>query len=139
MLTEKPALIRIGRFPFLMRPLTLGQIYEMGAIASDINIDDLQDMEKRVRVMAALVAHHKDAERMQRIFVVCLFRSRWKRVLFGRYVKRRLTVALFQKMVAYITTSFNANFFLTSIIFLRQTAEMTDPSQTTAPGQPWEA
>lgn len=136
-LAEKPALIRVGLFLFKLRPLTLGQIYEMGAAANDINADDLEDsgdQVKRVRIMAALINHHKDAKAMERIFVICLFRKRWKRLLFGRYVAKRLTMDKFQQLVTYISTSFNANFFLTSIIFLRQATTMTEPSQTTALG-----
>lgn len=136
-LSEKPAPIRVGMFVFLMRPLTLAQIYEMGAAANDINADDLEDTEKRVRIMAALINHHKDAKAMERVFIICLFRKRWKRFLFGRYVAKRLTMDKFQQLITYITTSFNANFFLTSIIFLRQTTKMTEPTQTTAPGQSW--
>ena len=136
-LVEKPALIRIGWFVFKLRPLTLAQIYEMGAAANDINADDLEDTEKRVRIMAALINHHKDAKAMERVFIICLFRKRWKRILFGRYIAKRLTMDKFQQLLTYVTTSFNANFFLTSIIFLRQTTTMTEPSQTTAPGQSW--
>ena len=136
-LSEKPMPIRVGLFVFKMRPLTLAQIYEMGAAANDINASDLEDPEKRVRVMAALINHHRDAKAMERIFIICLFRKRWKRWLFGRYIARRLTMDKFQQLLTYVTTSFNANFFLTSIIFLRQATTMTEPSQTTAPGQSW--
>lgn len=136
-LTEKPGLIRVGMFLFKLRPLTLAQIYEMGAVANDINAADLEDTEKRVRIMAALINHHKDAKAMERIFIICLFRKRWKRFLFGRYISKRLTMDKFQQLLTYVSASFNANFFLTSIIFLRQATTMTEPTRTTAHGQSW--
>ncbi len=137
-LIEKPMRIRVGWFVFKARPLTLGQIYEMGAAANGINADDLEDSEKRIRIMAALIRHHEDAKAMERVFIICLFRERWKRWLFGRYISRRLTMDRFQTLLTHITTSFNANFFLTSIIFLSQTRTMTEPTPTTAHGPSWE-
>lgn len=136
-LTEKAARIRVGLFVFKARPLTLGQIYEMGAAANGINASDLEDSTQRIRIMAALIRHHEDAKAMERVFIICLFRKRWKRWLFGRYIAKRLTMEKFQLLLTHITTSFNANFFLTSIIFLSQTKAMTEPTPTTAPGQSW--
>lgn len=137
-LNEKPHRIRIGWLFFKARPVTLGQIYEMGALANDIKADDLEDTERKVRIVPVILQHYNDAKIMQRIFVVCLFRSRIKRFLFGWYVRRKLTVLKFQELLNYMALSFNANFFLTSIIFLKQTATMTEPSQTTRLGQQWE-
>ena len=135
-LTEKPLLIRVGIFTFRCKPLTLGQIYEMGAVANEIDSSDLTDnIDKKMRIMSAVVDHYKDAKLMQKIFLICLFRSRWKRRLWGWYIRKKQTVLIFQQLINYIALSFNANFFLTSIIFLRQTTVMTDPSQTTAHGQ----
>lgn len=105
----------------------------MGVAANDINADDLQHMGK-VNIIAVLIKHAKDAMALQDVFLVCAYRKKWKRWLFGRYLRNRLTVEHFNKLLTQIATTFNANFFLTSIIFLSHTKIMTEPSQTTAHG-----
>lgn len=134
-LTEKAMWIRVGWLWFRARPLTLAQIFEMGAVANGIDAGDLNDTQRKIRVIASMVNHHKDAKLMIKIFIITLFRSRWARVLFGWYIRRKITVLKFQELLNYIAVSFNANFFLTSIIFLRQATVMTEPSPTTALGQ----
>lgn len=106
----------------------------MGAAANDIDGSDLQSDDK-VNLIAVLLKHAKDAKAMQNVFLVCAYRKRWKRWLFGWYIKSRLTVEHFNRLLSMIATTFNANFFLTSIIFLSQTKIMTEPSQTTPLGQ----
>ena len=133
-LSEKAIWLNIGWLWFLLRPLTLGQIYEMGAIAVSIDADDI-DMNRRVNVLAEMINHYEDADRMRRAAVVMLFRSRIMRWLFGWYVRRRITVAVFQKIISYTARTFDVNFFLTSIIFLRRITIMTEPKPTTAHGQ----
>lgn len=133
-LTERSQIMRVGLIPFRLRPLTLAQIYEMGVFASQIDAESLKGKE-RVQVLAEVVAHHEDARLMIKIFLICLFRTKLCRFLFGRYIRKRLTVMKMQQLIMYLSQSINANFFLTSIIFLRQTATITEPSQTTAHGQ----
>lgn len=133
-LSERSHWIRVDWLHIKIKPLTLSQIYDMGAAANDINADDLQSMDK-VNIIALLVKHAKDAKALQDVFLVCAYRKKWKRWLFGRYLRNRLTVEHFNKLLTLIATTFNANFFLTSIIFLSQTKIMTEPSQTTAHGQ----
>jgi len=133
-LVERAVWIRIGWMFFRMKPLTLGQIYEMGVFTCDLNSEGL-DVNVKTNSVAEMFMRHNSAKLMQEIFLVCLFRRRWKRWLFRRYILKRLTVGIFQLLVNYIISSFSANFFLTSIIFLRQTNMITEPSQTTAHGQ----
>lgn len=106
----------------------------MGAAANDINGDDLQTAEK-INIIALLIKHAKDAQAMQDVFLVCAYRKKWKRWIFRRYVRNHLTVEHFNLLLTIIAATFNANFFLTSIIFLSQTKIMTEPSQTTPLGQ----
>ena len=134
-LTEKPTYIRVGWKVFKARPLTLAQIYEMGTAACEINADGLNEKENKVRVVAALIDHYNDARIMIEVFLICLFRSHIKRFLWRWYIKHRLKLNTFQELMGYVAQSFDANFFLTSIIFLRQATKMTEPSPTTAPGQ----
>ena len=133
-LTERSRWMRIGLLPVRLRPLTLGQIYEMGEFVDGLEVDGLNVKEK-VNLAAEMLARYKSARLMQEVFLVTAFRRRWKRAIFRRYVLRRLTVRQFKTCVEVITDAFTANFFLTSIIFLGQTKTMTEPSQTTALGQ----
>ena len=133
-MTERSMWIRIGWLWFRMRPLTLGQIFEMGEFTNDIDVSGLS-MNLKTNVIAEMFIRHASAPLMQEIFVVCLFRRPWKRWLFRRYILKRLTMGRFQQMINFIITSFTANFFLTSIIFLRQTTRMTEPNPTTPLGQ----
>lgn len=133
-LSERSKWIRVGLIPIKIRPLTLSQIYDMGAAANDVNGDDLQT-EDKVNIIAVLMKHAKDAKAMQDVFLVCAFRKKWKRWFFGRYLRNRLTVEHFNILLTIIATTFNANFFLTSIIFLSQTKIVTEPNPTTPLGQ----
>jgi len=133
-LTEKPVKIKVGKLTFKLRPLTLAQIYEIGAIGNELSDDDLGSKDK-VKVLAEVIAHYKDAKVMQDMFIAALLPGKIKRFLFKRYVLKRLTVTVFNEFVAYVSRSLDVNFFLTSIIILRKTVEITNPSETTALGQ----
>ena len=133
-LTEKSIFMWIGILPLFIRPLTLGQIYEMGEFVCQIEGREL-DVKARILASAEMLARYKSAPMMQEVFLVCVFRRAWLRKIFRRYILNRLTVAKFQKAIEVITNAYTANFFLTSIIFLRQTNQITEPSQTTAHGQ----
>ena len=136
--SEMPVPLKIGLFSFKLRQPTLSQIYEMGAVANDIEVGDLAEKmakKEKVIIITEAITHYKDAALMREIFLILLFRSKWKRRLWKRYILKRLTVGLFHSMVGIVNTTFNLNFFLTSIIFLKQATKITEPSQTTAPGQ----
>ena len=133
-LSEKGIWIRVGFLPFRLRPITLAQIYEMGAIANDINADGLEE-KKKIKILAETIAHYNDARIMSKVFVICLFRSLLMRFLFGWYIRHNLTMREYEKLITFESTSFNINFFLTSIIFLKKTTTMTNPNPTTAPGE----
>ena len=135
-LSEKGIWIRVGFLPFRLRPITLAQIYEMGAIANDINADGLEE-KKKIKILAETIAHYNDARIMSKVFVICLFRSLLMRFLFGWYIRHNLTMREYEKLITFESTSFNINFFLTSIIFLKKTTTMTNPNSTTAHGQQW--
>ena len=135
-LSEKGIWIRIGFLPFRLRPITLAQIYEMGAIANDINADGLEE-KKKIKILAETIAHYNDSRIMSKVFIICLFRSLLMRFLFGWYIRHNLTMREYEKLITFESTSFNINFFLTSIIFLKKTTMMTNPNPTTAHGQQW--
>lgn len=135
-LAEKGIWVWVGHIPFYLRPMTLAQIYEMGSVANDINADNIEE-KKKVKILAETIAHYRDARIMQRVFIICLFRSMLMRILFGWFIRHNLTLREFEKLIMFETKSFNVNFFLTSIIFLKKTVTMTNPTQTTARGQQW--
>lgn len=135
-LSEKGIWVRVGFLPFRLRPITLAQIYEMGAIANDINADGLEE-KKKIKILAETIAHYNDARIMSKVYVICLFRSLLMRFLFGWYIRHNLTMREYEKLITFESTSFNINFFLTSIIFLRKTTTVTNPNPTTAHGQQW--
>lgn len=137
-LVEKATKIKVGLFTFRVKQPTLGQLYEMGAVANDIDEKDIQqkiDTNQRVNIIAEAISHYKDARIMQQVFIILVFRSRFWRWFWRRYVFHRLTINIFNQLMVFMSKSVNINFFLTSIIFLRQTTKITDPSQTTAHGQ----
>ena len=132
-LAETPIKIKVGRLSFKVKPLTLMQIYEMSVFANDIKKPTWKDNDK-VNIIGETIAHGNDARLMCEIFVVCAFRNTWKRRLWRRYIRKHLNIIAFNVLVKFISQSFNANFFLTSITFLTQAIVMTEP-QTTPHGQ----
>lgn len=132
-LLEKATTIKVGLLRIKVKPLTLGQIFEMGEYSHDIKELHLETV-KKMNVMQILLAHTEDAKAMCEIFIICAFRNHWARKVFGGYIRHHLTIMHFNDLVKYISMSFNANFFLTSISFLSQTKIMTEPT-TTARGQ----
>lgn len=132
-LVERTVWTHIGILPIRFRPLTLGQIYEMGEYIDGMEGEGLEP-DKKVNVAAEMLARYKSAPLMQETYLIAAYRSRWARKLFRRYILKRLTIRKFQKAQEVITNSYGANFFLTSIIFLHKTKPMTEPKPTTALG-----
>lgn len=128
-LAEKPAKIKVGIFNLKIKPLTLIQIYEMSVYANDIKKLDIKGNES-FNIIAQLIEHGNDAQLMCKVFTVCAFRKTWKRWLWGRYIRKHLDILAFNELIKFISRSFNANFFLTSITFLTQVTMMTEPSTT---------
>ena len=125
-LKEQPTKIKVGWFAFNVKPLTLMQIYEMSVFANDIKKPTWKD-GSNVNIISETIAHGNDAKLMCEVFIVCAFRKSWKRILWGHYIRKHLDITAFNQLVSFISHSFNANFFLTSITFLTQTTVMTEP------------
>lgn len=132
-LKEQPVKIKVGWITFKVKPLTLMQIYEMSVFANDIKQPTWSDGDK-VNIIGETMAHGNDARLMCEVFIVCAFRKTWKRFLWRHYIRKHLDIYAFNGLVKFISQSFNANFFLTSITFLTQAIVMTEP-RTTPPGQ----
>lgn len=124
---ETPTLIKIGRKTFKILPLTLSQIYEIGAVVERI---DSLDMQGDVNVIVETLRRYKDFQQMQQLVMIMLFRRHCKRRWWNRYVHRHLTMELYQKVLETGIESFKAAFFLTSITFLKGLRKMTEPTNT---------
>jgi hypothetical protein len=128
-LREATIKIKVGKFSFRVKPLTLMQIYEMGIFANDMQDASWKEGDK-INIIQKLFERNKDAMLMCEIFIVCAFRKKWARKLWGRYIRKHLDIIAFNELIKFISSSFNANFFLTSITFLTQTKIMTEPTTT---------
>lgn len=132
-LLEKPVNIKVGWFKFKVKPLTFGQIYDISVYGKEIKQLTLQENGK-INVFKLLIEHGNDARLMSEIFIICACRGWLKRFLFARYIRKHIDVIAFNELIKYVSTSFNTNFFLTSITFLAQVTTLTEP-QTTPHGQ----
>lgn len=132
-LAEASVKIKVGMFYFRVKPLTFMQIYEMGVFGNAIKKTTWKEDDK-LNIIPLLFEHSETARLMSEIFIVCAFRKKWARKVWGRYIRKHLGIMAFNELIKFISGSFNANFFLTSIIFLTQTKIMTEP-RTTPRGQ----
>lgn len=128
-LSEATVKIKVGKFSFKVKPLTLMQIYEMGVFANDMPKPSWHGGDK-INVIQKMFERHEDARLMCEIFIVCAFRKKKWRWLWGKYIRKHLDIIAFNELIKFISGSFNANFFLTSITFLTQTKIMTEPKTT---------
>lgn len=128
-LTEKPIIVRFGLLFFVIRPMTMAQIYEIGAIVEKTEGIDLEgDFNPIVKMLES----YKDIKVCSEVATTMVFRSRWMRKLFGWYIKRHLTMARYQKIIEFGAITFRAAFFLTSFSFLKGTKEVTKMTNTAA-------
>lgn len=137
-MSERPIVLWFGFIPFLVRPITFTQIYDLGSVSKDMPEIEQQKIDGRTNVSATLM-YYEEAGRMSEIAVMTIFRSLWMRKLFRKYIKKRLTVHKYKKLQDYMAQTMDANFFLSTIIFLKGLNEMTKPTNTPeviVPGQP---
>lgn len=132
-LAEASVKIKVGMFYFRVKPLTFMQIYEMGVFGNAIKKPTWKEDDK-LNIIPFLFEHSETAHLMSEIFIVCAFRKKWARKIWGRYIRKHLDIIAFNELVKFIGGSFNTNFFLTSITFLTQMKIMTEP-KTTPRGQ----
>ena len=77
-----------------------------------------------------MLEHGNDAKIECDIFVTCAFKSNFWRKLLRRYIMKRLRPYHMNELIQFLSKSFDINFFLTSITFLKQITKMTEPSTT---------
>lgn len=126
-ITEKPTLVFIGVLPVIIRPLTMAQIYEIGAILEDV---EGIDVEGDFNPVVKMLSEYKNIDVCTKVCNIILFKSPVKRWMFGRYVKKHLTMASYRRIIEYAATAFGAAFFLTSFTFLKGAKEVTKKTNT---------
>lgn len=126
-LSEKPKLIRFGFLFLPMRPLTLSQIWEISSLLEGVEQKDLQG---EMNVIAEMLGQKSNIRKASQIATVMLFRSHLCRFLFGRFIRKRLTMQRYQKMMEYYLMTLRAAFFLISITSLKGVRKMAEPTNT---------
>lgn len=138
-LAERPIIVLLGCIPFIVRPITLTQIWEIGNVVKDMAQIEKEKVENIISDVAAVLSYSKEGANIADIVVLFMFRSYWMRWLFGNYVKKRLTVKKHKKIQNFMARTMDPAFFLSTIIFLRGITELTKPTNTAeaiVPGQP---
>ena len=126
-ITEKPMSIRIGLLLFVLRPMTMAQIYEIGAL---IENNEGLDLKGEFNPIVEMLSRYKDIKTCSDVSILMLFRSRIMRKMLGWYVRHNLTMDKYQKIIEYGAMTFKAAFFLTSFSFLKGTKEATKTTNT---------
>ena len=128
-LKEEPIVIRIGLLRCSIKPLTLNQIYEIGVHANNIKPIEVSE-DGKINILQQMIEHGNDAKVLCDIFVICAYRKKIWRKLLGKYLRKRLKMEHIRELIQFLSGSFDVNFFLTSITFLKQIKKMTEPSTT---------
>lgn len=133
-ITEKPMIIRFGLLYFVLKPMTMAQIYEVGALVEKTDGIDLQG---EFNPIVEMLSRYQDVKTCSQVAIIMLFRSRVMRKLFGWYVRHHMTMSRYKKIIEFGAITFQAGFFLTSFSFLRgakETTRMTNIAAATALG-----
>lgn len=120
--------INIGFFWFKIKPLTLSQIWEIGSIVE--NLEQLDIENSNANIVTEMMKRSDMIKECLDIVLTIIFRGKIKRFLFGRYIKKRLTMNHYKKIIEYSLISFQAAFFLTSLTFLKGTKTITSQTNT---------
>ena len=126
-ISEKSALVWFGIFPILIRPLTLAQIYDIGAVVERMGVIDI---DGEFNPVVKMLQQYKEIKECTDIVKICCFRKRWKRKVFGRIITSNLTMMRYKQVIEVAALSFGAAFFLTSFTFLKGTKEVTKRTNT---------
>jgi hypothetical protein len=116
-LLEKGFKMRFGIFPISVKPLTLAQVQEIGALAGGLGTND--DELKEMQFADGLSDLAKYGDLINDICLIILFRSQSKRGLLGGFIKKRLTSDHYKKLMGWLYQTFDFGFFLTSLVFMR--------------------
>lgn len=130
-ISEMPMFITFGWIPFMVRPVTLGQLQYIGAAAE--RLTGVECNEKNLNAIATalyVVSREGNREDLLDVVAYAMFRSCGMRWLFRRYIGKHLTMAKYEKVLMYMATHVRATFFLTSLFFLKGIVEIAKPTNT---------
>lgn len=116
-LLEKGFKMRFGILPIMVKPLTLAQVQEIGALAGGLGTND--DELKEMQFADGLADLAKYGDLINDICLIILFRSQSKRGILGNFIKKRLTSDHYKKLMGWLYQTFDFGFFLTSLVFMR--------------------
>lgn len=117
-LMERGYFMRVGLLPIYVKPLTLGQVIEIGELSSYL---EEYDMDEEPSNMAKFAFRHSmDVETLQEIALVAVFRSKFKRKIFGWYIRKRLNTRILKDCLKAVFNTFDYAFFFSSTIFLKE-------------------
>jgi hypothetical protein len=129
-LSEKGMWIRFGHVPFYVRPLTLAQLYDVGACVERMQQVQIAENEQ-INALVEILSRYTDVKICAEFTVKIMFRRKLTRFLFGWWVRRNLTVHKYEQILKYGTRYMNAAFFLTSLTFLKGVKALTKPTMNT--------
>lgn len=133
-ITEKPIWMRFGLLYFVLRPMTMAQIYEVGAL---VEKTEGLALKGEFNPIVEMLSRYQDVNTCSQVATIMLFRSRLMRKLFGWYVRHNMTMSRYKQIIEFGAITFQAGFFLTSFSFLRgakETTKMTNTAEATALG-----
>lgn len=116
-LLENGFKMRVGVLPIMVKPLTLAQVQEIGALSGGLGAE--WDELKEMRFADGLSNLAENGDLISEICLVILFRSQRKRWLFGNYIRKRLTSEHYKELMGWLYRTFDFGFFLTSLVFMR--------------------
>lgn len=116
-LLERGFNMRFGILPIRVKPLTLAQVQEIGALAGGLGTNDEELKEMQFADGLSDLAKYGDL--INDICLIILFRSQRERGLLGKFIKKRLTSDHYKKLMGWLYQTFDFGFFLTSLVFMR--------------------
>lgn len=120
-LTEKGIWIKFGLIPLYIKPLNFSQVTEIAELISKYNNKDYGNSDGKTFMSIALdnIAKEGNAEIIHKICKISVFRSAWKRKVFGFIVSRNLTSEVYKKIFSCVISAYDLSFFLTSLVFMK--------------------
>lgn len=118
-ITEEPIKIKIGCLNFACKPLNLSQVIEISELIG--NNVKIEENSLETNMISFALNNPANAEAMQEACLACILPSKFKRRVFGRYVRNNLRDKEYKAIFKHMTEAFDYGFFLGSLIFLKNT------------------
>jgi hypothetical protein len=122
-ITEDPKRIKIGKFYFDCKPLNLSQVIEISELIQ--NNVKIEENNLETNMISFALNNPTTAKAMQEACLACVLPSKFKRRIFGSYVRKNLHSEEYKAIFKHITEAFDYGFFLGSLIFLKNTTTKT--------------